>query len=269
MTTRHVSAQNDYPFHPVSDALRPAALGILDVYFVIQGRETGTISEESSSSDQECDQALRQTVHLIAYVVSGSVTKYTFRAFHDNRYWDVTFSVPNAGGEIGQVNNDDGSECRAVLIYNSDLIMQATAGTSLQVEPGRAQFHTEQVDSISFFNIWRCNGAEDPASSLSVLEIGSSAEMSLDMVDGYNTQLAYESSLEIIGGVGLGKGIIPDAGGTSPECQTSSEAETELEDVVTTVNGLLPNNGNIPVRVVGSIGLQRSPGRLELLIRNQ
>jgi hypothetical protein len=268
MTTRHVSAQNDYPFHPVSDALRPVALGILDVYFVIQGQETGIVSEESSSSAQESDQVLLQTVYLISYLVTGPLTKYTFRAFYGNRYWDMTFSVPNTGGELGQVNNDDGSDCRAVLIYNSDLIMQATADISLQVEPGRAQFHTEQVDSMSFFNIWRCSGVEDASSSLSVLEIGSPA-MELDMVDGHNTQLAYESSLEIIGGVGLGKGIIPDAGNTSPECQSSSEAETDLEDVVTVINGILPTNGNIPVRVEGSIGLQRAPGRLELLIRNQ
>lgn len=274
MTTRHVSAQNDYPFYPVPDALKPVAKGILDVYFVIQGDETGNIphdsSSDSSSHQGELPDSRVQRVYLRRYEDLGATTRYIFRAVHGDRYWDVTFTVPNTGGDLGQVSNDDGSACRAVLIYNSDFIMHATADITLMVEPGRAQFHTEQVDTLGFYNIWRCAGAEDSESSIEVLTLGSSGEdMSLNMIDGHNTVLTYESSLEIIGGVGLGKGITPDAGNTAPECQSSSEEEINLEDVVTTINGLVPENGDIPIQVIGSIGLQRSVGRLELLIRNQ
>jgi len=268
MTTRHVSAQNDYPFHPVPESLRDVAKGVLDVYFVIQGDPTSVWEGGSSSSSEEEQIELYQKIALIRYEQMGSVTKYTFRANYDIRFWDITFSVPNTGGELGQVTNDDGSDCRAVLVYNSDFIMQATADICLWVEPGRSQFYTEQVDSISFFNIWRCNGVEDSSSSIEVMSLDP-ASMSLNIVDGYNTEVAYDSSLEITGGTGLGKGIIPDAGNTGPECQSSSAAEVELEDVVTVVNGIVPDSGNIPVRVVGAIGLQRSEGKLEILIRNQ
>ena len=277
MTTRHVSAQNDYPFYDVPEALRPVAFGILDVYFVIQGRETGILNgEESSSSDSSAEpdsiSPLVQIVVLHKYEDLGGSTKFTFRASSGNRYWDVTFTVPQTAGDISQVNNDDGSDCRAVLIYNGDLIITGSQDwVGLGVEPGRAQFHTEQVDSLAFFNIWRCNGSEESDSSVEVLSLGqSSGEMELDLADGYNTVLAFDSSLEIIGGVGLGQGVVPDAGNTAPGCeQSSSEQELDLDDVVATINGIVPDAGDIPIGVVGSLGIQRTEGRIEFIIRNQ
>jgi hypothetical protein len=275
MTTRHVSAQNDYPFHPVSDALRPVAKGILDVYFVIQGAyqtfSTDTSSAEESSSEELVAPDLAQLVRLIHYEDLGTTTRYTFRAEEGLRYWLITFTVPNTGNDIGQVSNDDGSECRAVLIYNSDLVMQATASVNLLVEPGRAQFHTEQVDSLNFFNIWRCNGEESSDSSLEVLSLpgDSSGEMSLELINGYNTEWTYDDSLEVVGGVGLGLGVVPDAGNTAPGCSSSAEDPLDLTNVVATINGILPTDGNIPIQVSRSIGKQRSAGRIELIIRNQ
>jgi hypothetical protein len=149
--------------------------------------------------------------------------------------------------------------------------MQATASIDLLVEPGRAQFHTEQVDSLSFFNIWRCNGEESSESSIEVLALGTSSaeEMSLELIDGYNTSLNFDESLSIVGGVGLGQGIAPDLGNTGPACSSLSEEVLDLDDVVTTINGILPEAGDIPIGVVGSIGVQRSEGRIELIIRNQ
>jgi hypothetical protein len=273
MTTRHVSAQNDYPFYMVPDALRPLAQGILDVYFVIQGPESGFMTGTSSSSSEEAEEPpeLLEQVRLVQYDNLGTTTRFTFWAISGNRYWVITFTVPHTGGDIGQVSNDDVSDCRAVLIYNADFITLASGTDILQVEPGRAQFHVEQVNTLEFYNIWRCNGVETPESSNEVLKLGasSSGPMELALVNGYNTVVSYESSLEIAGGTGLGLGIVPDIGNTAPGCSSSGEEDLELEDVVTTINGILPEAGNIPLQVSRSVGKQRSPGRLELLIRNQ
>ena len=176
MTTRHVSAENDYPFVPVLDTGDAAAVGgILDLYFVVQGQPTGFEEGSSSSSGEEEELERVHEIHLVSYSVSGPVTTYTFEAQENNEIWEITFDVPNTAADTGQVYNTDSTSCRAVLVFNSDTVVDAgSASVHIKVEPARAQWHTESVDSLNFLNIYRCNGVEDPDIEIGLPSSGSS-----------------------------------------------------------------------------------------------
>ena len=280
MTTRHVAADTDYPFVPVlSDADSLIVGGILDLVFTIQGPPTdiGT-SSSSTSSSSEPDQpsVLTRDVYLIHYAVQIMNTVFSFRAVElgdPNKTWDITFTVPNNTdpGKIAMATNDDGGDSRAVLIYSSDKVIAATGDCMIRVEPGRSQFYTEAVTALSFWNIARCAGVEDSSSSVEVLTTGSSSATSLNWEDGYNTVVSYENSLLLTGGVGLGLGVVPDVGNTVVCEESSTSAESlEFDDYVSVVNGILPDGtGDLPIVRSNSIGVKRTRGRLELLIRNQ
>ena len=168
MTTRHVSEENDYPFQGVLlDSDATAVAGILDLYFIIQGPATRGWTTESSSSSAA---PVVPIIQLSSYTVGGSETEFVFDAVSGSNIWEIAFSVPNTGASLGQVYNDDATSCHAVLIFNSDKITTSGGGsTSIPVEPGRAQWHVEQVDDMSFFNIDRCNGVENEDSSWPVV----------------------------------------------------------------------------------------------------
>jgi len=185
MTTRHVSAENDYPFQGVlSDPDAAAVAGILDLYFIIQGSATGSGTTESSSSSSSAAPVV-PLIQLSSYTVGGSETEFMFDAVSGSNIWEIAFSVPNTGASLGQVYNDDATSCHAVLIFNSDKIATSGGGsTSIPVEPGRAQWHVEQVDDLSFFNIDRCNGVENEDSSWPVFEEQSSSSDSSTAVIG-------------------------------------------------------------------------------------
>jgi hypothetical protein len=132
-------------------------------------------------------------------------TVFTFTAVHGFNTWEIVFIVPNRattdklrtdgvirgpelglpgtvgasdeGACLGQVYNSDNTECHAVLVFNSALILTSEgphlpAGVDtamIPVEPGRAQWHVEQVEDLNFFNIDRCNGVENEDSSWPVV----------------------------------------------------------------------------------------------------
>jgi hypothetical protein len=141
----------------------------------------------------------------IPHLHDGQYTDFVFTACDGSNVWEIKFRVPNesttttaridgpapagapqvvrddTGAEIGQVYNDDDTSCHAVLIFNSDKITTAGGGREsedeayepahmrIPVEPGRAQWHVEQVDDLNFFNIDRCNGVENEDSSWPVV----------------------------------------------------------------------------------------------------
>jgi hypothetical protein len=268
MTTRHVSAETDYPFEPLlTEAEAEIVGGILDLYFVVQSPADREIPQAESSSGGGCEKVDR-LVYLSEYQVISGITRFTFTVREGPYFWDVMFDVPNTGGETGQVNNFDGGNVNAVLVYNTDNIIDTGSGlVLLPVEPSRAQFHTEQVDRLCFYNISRCAGEEDQeASSLVLCVEGSSSLAALAFEDGYNTEVVFESSeLVFTGRQGAGKGRAPDFGDTEPSC--SEEPGSVLDNIITTVNGIAPNNGDIPLVVSGDLGTQRVAGRITIFPR--
>lgn len=275
MTTRHVSAETSYPFVSATSAqARLHTGGILDLYFVVQGPPTGQQSSSGASSlspDQTSGESVNRWVDLVYYEAIGSITRFTFYVREGEDRWDVFFDVPNTGGVTGQVHNADTTYVNAVLVYNSEDVIDTGEGwVGYTVEPSRAQFHTEQVNSFTFRNISRCAGSEDPTVLFDafVLQTGSSSgEVHLDLVleDGYNCAVSFLDELIFSGELAVGKGTAPDFGNTDPLC--TEDPNDALEFIVTTVNGIAPVNGGIPVIVSGGLGAQRMPGRIEIISR--
>jgi hypothetical protein len=344
MTTRHVSAENDYPFQltgldtarGIDGAGNPVIIpdvdivaGMLDIYFIIQGKPTRAWDTGSSSSSSAAPEL--PLIYLSAYKVTdtgfehahgdpdhglltphplGTDTLFVFDAVVGSNVWEIKFRVPNKssteklrldgeirddpGAILGQVYNDDDTDCRAVLVFNSDKIITfggiggvipSLVGwtdppwgtrTMIPVEPGRAQWHVEQVDDLSFFNIDRCNGVENEDSSWPVVfeEQSSSSGSSnplypdivVDWIDGYNLELeASSGSLELVVAAGIGAGTSPDYGNTGESC--SSAGANVLDDAVLVINGVPPINGDIPLATSPEIMIQRSRGLIELVIR--
>ena len=328
MTTRHVSAENDYPFQftglDTAGSDNPdvgIAAGILDLYFIIQGEPTRAGDTGSSSAAPELP-----LIYLSAYKVTdtafehthgdpphgggtphptGTVTEFVFDAVIGSNVWEIKFRVPNKssteklrldgeirddpGAILGQVYNDDDTSCRAVLVFNSDKITTfggigetipslvdwtdppSGTRTMIPVEPGRAQWHVEQVDDLNFFNIDRCNGVENEDSSWPVVfeeqSSNSDTDIVVDWVDGYNCELVASSgSLEFVVAAGIGAGTSPDYGDTG-SCSSLSGDANVLDDAVLVINGVPPVNGDIPLATSPEIGIQRSRGLIELVIR--
>lgn len=270
MTTRHVSGEVDYPFVPELPSFeRAISSGILDVYFVIQGDPSFVTTTSSSSSapasssvpDEGCEEPAK-TVHLISLTASGADTIFTFHAVEGNKTWVITFTVPNINADTGQVDNDDSTDVRGVFIYNSGNIPTGSSEVNMEVEPTRVQWHTEIVDSITFKNIARCNSVEDSDTLITVHAIADDDPLNVE--DGYNTEVSYEDGiLSFNAEQGIGKGEAPDLG-NSEGC--SEEDPTESQ-VITTINGISPINGNISINVSNRFGKQRTRGRLEIISR--
>jgi hypothetical protein len=279
MTTRHVSSENDYPFIPLLDTADGlVTAGILDVFFVIQGASS-FIDTSSSSAAAPCTLNAVNFIQLTAYAVVGTTTTYTFRAQQRDRVWLITFDVPNdSASGTGQTNNTDGSDVQAVLIYNADKVIAAGSGSvSIEVEPGRAVWHTEQVDQIIFKNIARCAGVEDDTTLVAVDQFPNGEPLSTEIIipfeDGYNTTVRYvKDALVFTGGTGFGRGLSPNLGDTVI-CDSSSSNSTFLSisanDLITTINGVRPVNGDIPIHVSQTLGKNQAVGILEIIAKQE
>jgi hypothetical protein len=278
MTTRHVSAENAYPFVP--PVVSAVADGILDLYFVVQGEPTSLASSSSSSASGSPtpSQDLIE-VRLAEYSAVPGFTTYRFEARFNERIYSVVFVVPHTGG-TGQVTNTDLTQVKAVLIFNTDKVIKTGSGMlSLEVEPSRAQWHVEDVQSIEFLNITRIAGVEDPDTLVPIRTFNSSEDIELQ--DGYNTEVSFDgqTELSLFGGLGLGKGLAPGLGETSISSSSTSSSSTSQSsmssgpvppaqvDAVSTVNGFIPVGGDIAVTVSPALSIQRSTGLLEILGR--
>jgi hypothetical protein len=278
MTTRHTSADNDYPFVPLLEGDDVTIVGgILDLYFIVTGQPDLITGESSSamgsSSAAPCPEDPRKLV-LTKYSIVGAVTEFYFTAYEGSKQWDIVFEVPNSAGvqTIGSVTQSSGNNVEGVLIFDSDKILSVSTGSDfpsepLEVEPGRTQWHTEQVDTLTFLNITRCNGVENSDSLEVVLaQSSSSGAFSLDLENGYNCEVSYteEDGVQFIGALGLGKGVAPDLGNTE-EC--SSSPTNLLDEIITTINGLAPVEGDIPLATSPGLAIERSPGQITIIRR--
>jgi len=267
MTTRHVSAETAYPFEPgLTDAEMTIVGGLLDIYVVVQSPPDRVLPGSSSSSAGACE-VVDRALLLVRYEVIGAATRFTFEAREGEEYWDIIFDVPNTGGVTGSVNNTSPSTVQAVLLYNSDNVIDTGSGAvDLLVEPSRTQYHTEQVDSICFWNIARCGGSENSGTLYPVLCVEGSSLSELRVEDGYNCEVEFSSSeLVFTGRLSAGKGLSPDFGDTEPSC--SEEPAELLDEIITTVNGISPVNGDIPVAVSADLGSQRETGQINIFPR--
>lgn len=297
MSTRHVSAENDYPFVPaLGEDDQIAVGGILDVYFVIQG-DAGSDSSSDSSSQAKGNQAIfleswTYTPGLVGGLPSNTAPGeaiFLFRAYEDDRVWDISFTVPMPSSvpvtspspaaltyvqapSVGRVFQGIGTGCSGVLLFNSDMILTnhrrtgsaASAVVSVQVEPARAQWHTEQVSSIALFNTYRCGDTEDFADETLVADVSSS----LDLADGYNCELSVEEGVVQITALReAGLGLAPELAGNADACALSEADVGFSRETISVVNGVVPTAGNIVVEVSKGFGKRRTVGKLELIIR--
>jgi len=273
MSTRHVSAQQDYPFVPtLSAANATITSGILDVFFVVQG--DADVLMPSSSAAPAVSTGRAPTVHLISYSAGATTTELVFEAMNSSgQSWFITFDVPNQVGtvsDIGSVSSSGPGDATGVLVFSSADIINAGSGTCyIQVEPCRAQWYTEHVQSLSFLNSPAC--ADDPEEEILTLSVG--GESSMDWADGYNAAVSYSSDVLTLS-VGVGNGLgFTDEGDISYEdpCPVDygdgSSSSSYSAEPVFTINGLLPTNGDIDVDTSAALGLQRSEGKLEILVR--
>jgi hypothetical protein len=275
MTTRHVSNQVTYPF--VTPILTDEIKGILDIYLVIMG------VPDSIAGVFETD--IR--VELVEVDDQGATTKYTLMAYKGYGVWDFEFIVPHTG-DTGQVQNSVGNDCVGTFIYNANNVYQGggTITNVYELEPSRAQFHTEQVNSIIFQNVCRTAGVEDFTELVNVIEFTDMSPFTDSVVipfeDGYNTIIRYDEetdTLSITAEQGIGKGQSPDYGdvagcgesgsssGSSSGVSGSSSTCDRDSAFVRILNGLVPVNGDIPINVSQSLSLNIAKGRVEILAR--
>lgn len=263
MTTRHVSAQTPYPFEePAAFATRSILAGILDAYFVIQGNPTGV-----SGGDRAYPY-----IKLVDISPAGADYRWTFEAVADGNLWDIWFDLPTSGG-LGQVSNGDSTDCACVLIFDTGLLYSG-AGETMDdyIEPSRTEWHTEQLEQVSFLNIKRCNGNENAGI---LIPVAAYAGGTIKFENGYNTLVSFDeetAELTIEAGTELGKGRDPGFGSvdetTSSSASSAASSEgSNLFDYVSVINGIRPVNGDIPVDVSNSLGLQRENGRLQIVVR--
>jgi hypothetical protein len=273
MTTRHVSNQVTYPF--IAPVLVDEIKGILDIYLVIMGVPDSIVGVFETDIH----------VELIEVADQGTTTKYTLQAYKGYGVWDFEFVVPHTG-DTGQVANSIGNDCVGTLIYNTENVYKGggTVITSYELEPSRAQFHTEQVNSIVFQNICREAGVEDFNTLIDVIEFTDVSPFTDSVVipfeDGYNTIVRYDEetdTLSITAEQGTGKGQAPDYGDVAGCGSASSQSSSQVSGsssgsaresaFVRVINGLVPVDGNIPINVSRSLSLNIAQGRVEILAR--
>jgi hypothetical protein len=264
MTTPKTSLQGIYPFAPpVGLYEEPYLRGILDAFFVIQGEPTGPYTGPLYESSSATEEYVTPFVQLRRVAPGMTEVQYTFWAVEAGWYWEIVFAVPVTGG-MGQVRNSDATSCTAVLIFDTELLYSGAPITvALRVESGRTEWHIERLNELKLYNIWRQNGEERRGVLLPFLTIAGAIEL----VDGYNTEWLYSSEsteLAVTASAGLGKGRCPDYGDTVGG-GGSSAAEFDL---VTTINGIAPRGGDILVEVSPSLGLQRSAGKLTIVVKS-
>jgi len=243
MSTRHESVQGPYPFiTPATAEGISVSVGVLDVYLIIQGPPTFT-----------GPLVPRNIVELINYIPAGSSSELTFQASKGINRWLIQFTVPNdlQGNLIGEVSDNATNNCQGVVVFHSVDLDSAlvTYAEEMEVEPSRTEWHVEQVGSLTFENIERCQGVEDDGVIIPVTTV---AGGTLKLEDGYNMRVRFKDGISFLARTDVGKGLAPDLG-DSASCPPVVGEEDEF---VTTINGLSPINGNIPLLTTNSLGIQ-------------
>lgn len=255
MSTRDISTQRAFPMVPATFGSEEEQLvwGLADIFFIVRGLRDG---EDLGLSGRGA--------RLISWTSGGTTTDLVFRVNEETSYWDFTFTVPNnsVDVEIGKAVATVSGDSYAVLFYNSDTIPSTTNTTDLEVEPCRAQWLTEQVDSIGFYNIGRCYDEEFEAEEYLVKEVNA-GDPDLDMEDGYNTALTVnDTELLVNAQAGIGKGTADEAQIVPPgrvPCDVPSRLNATY---VTTVNGLQAVDGDLNLEGGGSLTVAKEIGSI-------
>jgi len=256
MSTRHYSSEGEYPFVPgtTGEALK-LSKGILDFYAVVQGDPTGALSPVPFP-----------ITYLQDASTSGPGLILTFRSVDvTGNYWEYTFTVPDITQE-GYIDNVSavGGDVTGMLVYNSKLLKLVTYSVTdnIEIEPTRVQWHVEITKNIVFQNITRCNSIQDTGTVIDILDTSTLGDDTLKFVNGYNTEVtAQDSAITFDAAAGNGKGRIPNLGNTDTDgCPEVPFGEGPTG--VLTINGLTPNNGNIPLRVSSSLYIESSAGSI-------
>ena len=261
MNTRHYSSEGDYPFvPPLQDNLREIATAILDVYILIQGEPSGLtapVPYPVTRLEGSIVVGAGRVVYLRSTATSGA-------------YWDYTFTIPDVSkdGVIEQIS-PVGGDVTGMLVYKSNNLSTATFPEFMEaeLEPARVQWHVETTEAILFKNISRCNSVEDEETLVEVLNTADIVDLTLRLENGYNTKVVYDDgTLLFDAGAGFGKGRMPNLGNTDPILCPEPDLDAAPEGVLT-INGLLPNDGNIPLSVSSALYIEREAGRI--LIRKK
>jgi hypothetical protein len=258
MSTRHYSSEGEYPFVPgTSGEALKLSKGILDFYAVVQGDPTGALAPVPLP-----------ITYLQDASTSGAGVILTFRSVNVNGdYWEYTFTVPDITQE-GSIDNVAavGGDVTGMLVYNSKLLGLVTYSvtTNIEIEPARVQWHAEITKNLVFHNITRCNSVQDTDTLVEILDTASLVDDTLKFVDGYNTEVTAEDSvLTFEAAAGNGKGRMPNLGNTDTEvCPDVPLGEGS--NGVLTINGLIPNNGDIPLRVSSALYIESSAGSIAI-----
>jgi len=261
MSTRHLSTEGPYPFiPPLTGNIRALAAGIVDMYVIIQGDPTGNGAAVPYP-----------VTTLVSAVAAGPGAVLTFRSTSaSGDFWDYTFTIADFAqdGVIEQITPVGGT-VSGMLVFKSDRLSEASYPETpdAEVEPARVQWQVEQTASLLFRNITRCNSVEDDQTLVDILHTSELSEDILQFANGYNTKVSIEDDVLVFeAGAGFGKGRMPNLGNTD----TGACPEPDLNAVVAgvlSINGLLPNNGDIPLSVSSALYIERKPGRI--LIRKR
>ena len=100
MSTRHVSAENQYPFIS-SETLPEGAQGIVDLWFVVHGAPLPDPGYVGSSSTVTATHPIR--TELVSAEAGVSTTVYTFFIYHYGGFWMTQFTAPHTGTGITKI----------------------------------------------------------------------------------------------------------------------------------------------------------------------
>jgi hypothetical protein len=261
MSTRHLSTEGAYPFiPPLTGNIRALAVGIADMYVVVQGDPTGNGATVPYP-----------VTTLVSAVASGPGIVLTFRSiFTSGDFWDYTFTIADVStpGLIEQVV-PVGGDVTGMLVYNSRKLADVSLpeNTAAEVEPARIQWHVESTAEMLFRNITRCNSVEDDQTLVDVLNTTELGDDVLRLEDGYNTTVSVDdTAIYFEAGAGIGKGRMSDLGNTTPGSCPEPDLNAVVEGVLS-INGLLPINGDLPLSVSEGLYIERTPG--SILIRKR
>ena len=91
-------------------------------------------------------------------------------------------------------------------------------------------------------------------------------DLLLEFGPGYNTEwfLDADESLTLNAGEGLGLGRIEDLGDTVP----GGDPLPDTDNVIYSINGVSPTEGNIAISVSESLGIESEQGLIKIVMRS-
>jgi hypothetical protein len=257
MPARRQSSDILYPFTPAAEAHRALLKGIVDAFFIVHGLPAEVGSGISSYS-----------MSLYSADVQASGNTYVFKAQAPDTFIKTyTFEAPRGVGLAKITANED--DISFIIVDSSNMadLVGTTTNLSVELEPSRVAWHTEEVRTIRLTNEYRDANIATRAGSIAnnadstVLSLSESSN-TLRLENGYNCSLSYEEdsqTLTITGVVGGGKGLpteVPwDSGGGTKDTRTGIKSINGVNDA-----------GNVSIEFGGGITPSYGPHSISLEI---